>query len=157
MPPVARSSPRTKSTNLMRHKHKRWPTLTTKPRLKNPSRLPATLAKSGVASHCRQVASHRRGTGNCSLASPLSRQETILQRIGVEIPRATLANWMIKVGTLIQPIINLLRERLLEYDIVQIDETTVQVLKESGKSAQSKSYLRLQRGGDSTGQELVVQ
>jgi hypothetical protein len=65
----------------------------------------------------------------------------------VEIPRATLANWMIKAGGLIQPVINLLRDRLLEYDIVQMDETTVQVLKEPGKSAQSKSYLWLQRGG----------
>ena len=70
-----------------------------------------------------------------------------MQRIGVDIPRATLANWMIKAGTLIQPVINLLRDRLLEYDIVQMDETTVQVLKEPGKSAQSKSYLWLQRGG----------
>ena len=28
-------------------------------------------------------------------------------RIGVDIPRATLANWMIRSGTLIQPLINL--------------------------------------------------
>jgi hypothetical protein len=35
----------------------------------------------------------------------------------------------------------------VDYDIVQMDETTVQVLKEVGKTAQSKSYLWLQRGG----------
>ena len=80
-------------------------------------------------------------------ALPLYRQETILQRIGVELPRATLANWMIKAGHLIQPLINLLQERLLSYDIIQMDETTVQVLKEPGRKAQSKSYLWLQRGG----------
>jgi len=80
-------------------------------------------------------------------ALPLYRQETILQRIGVDIPRATLANWMIQAGDLIQPLINLMHERLLSYDIVQMDETTVQVLKESGKTAQSKSFLWLQRGG----------
>ncbi len=80
-------------------------------------------------------------------ALPLYRQETILQRIGVDIPRATLANWMIQAGHLIQPLINLLHERLLSYDIVQMDETTVQVLKEPGRKAQSKSYLWLQRGG----------
>jgi transposase len=44
-------------------------------------------------------------------------------------------------------VINLLDDRLLSHDIVQMDETTVQVLKESGKRAQSKSYLWLQRGG----------
>ncbi|MFB3078594.1 MAG: IS66 family transposase, partial [Lysobacterales bacterium] len=80
-------------------------------------------------------------------ALPLYRQETILQRIGVDLPRATLANWMIRAGTLVQPVINLLRDRLLDYDIVQMDESTVQVLKEPGKTAQSKSYLWLQRGG----------
>jgi len=80
-------------------------------------------------------------------ALPLYRQETILQRIGVDIPRATLANWMIQAGTLIQPLINLMQDRLLAYDIIQMDETTVQVLKEDGKVAQSKSYLWLQRGG----------
>ena len=80
-------------------------------------------------------------------ALPLYRQEVILQRIGVDIPRATLANWMIRVGHLVQPLINLLRDRLLAYDIVQMDETPVQVLKEPGRAAQSKSYLWLQRGG----------
>ncbi|HHJ81086.1 MAG TPA: IS66 family transposase [Candidatus Tenderia electrophaga] len=80
-------------------------------------------------------------------ALPLYRQETILQRIGVDIPRATLANWMIKVGTLIQPLINLLRDQLLIYDIIQMDESTVQVLNEPNKTAQSKSYLWVQRGG----------
>ena len=80
-------------------------------------------------------------------ALPLYRQEQILQRIGVDIPRATLANWMIQAGTLVQPLINLLRDQLLGYHVVQMDETTVQVLKEAGKAAQSKSYLWVQRGG----------
>ncbi len=80
-------------------------------------------------------------------ALPLYRQEKILQRIGVDLPRATLANWMIKTGQLIQPLINLLQDRLLGYDIVQMDETPVQVLNEAGKTAQSRSYLWVRRGG----------
>jgi len=80
-------------------------------------------------------------------ALPLYRQEKILQRIGVDISRATMANWMIKAGELIQPVINLMRDQLLNHDIVQMDETTVQVLNEDGKKAQSKSYLWVQRGG----------
>ena len=101
--------------------------------------IPKSLASPGLLAHIT--------VSKYQDALPLYRQETILQRIGVDIPRATLANWMIKAGILIQPVINLLRDRLLEYDIVQMDETTVQVLKEPGKSAQSKSYLWLQRGG----------
>jgi len=54
---------------------------------------------------------------------------------------------MIKAGCLVQPLINLMHDQLLSHDIIQMDETTVQVLKESGKKAQSKSYLWLQRGG----------
>lgn len=82
-------------------------------------------------------------------ALPLYRQEGILARAGIDLPRATLANWMIKVGTLVQPLINLLRDKLLECGIVQMDETTVQVLKEDGKTAASKSYMWVQRGGPS--------
>jgi len=104
-----------------------------------PQPIPKSLASPGLLAHIT--------VSKYQDALPLYRQETILQRIGVEIPRATLANWMIKAGTLIQPLINLLRDQLLSYDIVQMDETTVQVLKEPNKSAQSKSYLWLQRGG----------
>ena len=78
---------------------------------------------------------------------PLYRQEAILQRIGVDIPRATLAGWMLKLGDLVLPLINLLRDTLLGYDVLQMDETTVQVLKEPDKSPTSKSYMWVQRGG----------
>jgi len=78
-------------------------------------------------------------------ALPLYRQEVVLNRIGTQLPRETLANGMIKAGHLIQPVINLLHDRLLACDIIQMDETPVQVLKEPDKSAQSTSYLWLQR------------
>ncbi len=70
-----------------------------------------------------------------------------MRRTGIDIPRASMANWMIKLGLLVQPLINLMREQIIAGDIIQMDETTVQVLKEPGKTAQSKSYLWLQRGG----------
>src|SRR5690606_24227310 len=72
---------------------------------------------------------------------------SILSRAGVDIPRATLAGWMFKLGDLVLPLINLLRDSLLGYDIVQMDETPVQVLKEDGRKATSKSYMWVQRGG----------
>jgi transposase len=104
-----------------------------------PQPIPKSLASPGLLAHI--VVSKYQD------ALPLYRQEAILQRIGVDLPRATLANWMIQAGNLIQPVINLLRDRLLAYDILQMDETPVQVLKEPGKTAQSDSYLWLQRGG----------
>jgi transposase len=101
--------------------------------------IPKSLASPGLLAHIT--------VSKYQDALPLYRQETILQRIGVDIPRATLANWMIRAGTLVQPLINLLQDRLLAYDIIQMDETTVQVLKEDGKAASSTSYLWLRRGG----------
>ena len=104
-----------------------------------PQPIPKSLASPGLLAHIT-VAKYQD-------ALPLYRQEKILQRIGVDIPRSTLANWMIKLGALIQPLINLMWERLVGEDIIQMDETTVQVLKEPGKTAQSKSYLWVCRGG----------
>jgi hypothetical protein len=89
-------------------------------------------------------------------ALPLYRQEQILIRIGIDLPRATLARWMVQVGTeLIQPLINLVRDQLLAYDILQMDETPVQVLKEPGKTAEPKSYLWVLRGGP-PGQPIIL-
>ena len=101
--------------------------------------IPKSMASPGLLAHIT--------VSKYQDALPLYRQEVILQRIGVDISRATLANWMIKAGCLVQPLINLMQDRLLSHDILQMDETTVQVLKETGKRAQSKSYLWLQRGG----------
>ena len=109
--------------------------------------IPKSLASPGLLAHI--------AVSKYQDALPLYRQETILRRIGVDLSRATLANWMIKTGALVQPIINLLRDHLLAYDILQMDETTVQVLKEPGKTAQSKSYLWLQKGGP-PGQPVVL-
>ena len=78
---------------------------------------------------------------------PLYRQEAIFQRLGVDIPRATFANWMIQCGQLIQPLINLLHDDLLTRDIILADETPLQVLKEPGRAAQTKSYLWCYRSG----------
>lgn len=80
-------------------------------------------------------------------ALPLYRQSNQFKRIGVNLPRATLANWMVRCGELIQPLINLLQEQVTGYPVQQIDETRVQVLKEPGKQATTQSYMWVQRGG----------
>lgn len=78
-------------------------------------------------------------------ALPLYRQSEMFKRIGIELDRANLANWMIKCGELVQPLINLLIERLHQQPCLHLDETTLQVLDEPGKSAQSKSYMWVMR------------
>lgn len=80
-------------------------------------------------------------------ALPLYRQEQILGRIGIDLSRATLASWMVRAGELLQPLVNLMREEILNSGFVQCDETRFQVLREPGKRAQSLSYVWVQRGG----------
>ena len=81
-------------------------------------------------------------------AQPLYRQSTQFERIGFEASRQTLARWMVRCGELVQPLINLLRDRLQESAYICMDETTVQVLKEPGRIAQSTSYLWVQQSGE---------
>ena len=72
---------------------------------------------------------------------PLYRIEKELARVGVDIQRTTLANWMIKTAELLSPIYQAMRRALLKEPVIHGDETTLQVLKEPDKKAQSKSYL----------------
>lgn len=74
-------------------------------------------------------------------ALPLYRQSEMFNRIGIDMNRTNLANWMVKCGTLVQPLINLLIEFLHQQPCLHLDETTLQVLDEPGKTAQSKSYM----------------
>ena len=83
-------------------------------------------------------------------ALPLYRQQAVLQRSGVEIPRNTLANWMIKAGELLQPLLNTMESQLLTYPVMHCDETIVQILKEPDKPATSKSYMWVRVGGPPT-------
>jgi transposase len=76
---------------------------------------------------------------------PLYRQAVLLGRFGgTELSRNTLAASVVRVGQAVQPVVNLLRDALLDSFIVHGDETEVQVLKEPGRRAQAKSYMWVQ-------------
>ena len=80
-------------------------------------------------------------------ALPLYRQEKIFGRIGVDLSRATMASWVIRMGDLVTPLLDYALGEIRNGDYVQADETPFQVLKEDGKRATSKSYLWALRGG----------
>ena len=101
--------------------------------------IPQSMASAGTLAHLAvsKYAEHL----------PLYRQEQILKRHGLDITRATLAQWMLDLGELVTPLVNLLQDHLLEGSLIQMDETPVQVLKEDGKPATSRSYMWVRRGG----------
>lgn len=61
---------------------------------------------------------------------PLYRQESMFQQYGIELSRKTMADWMMKCSELLQPLVDKLRETLLQQAVIQADETTLNVLKE---------------------------
>jgi transposase len=90
-------------------------------------------------------------------ALPFYRQEKIFGRLDIDIPRATMANWAIKVFEQCRPLMEFLRSEILSGPLVNIDETTVQVLKEPGRANTTQSYMWVFRGGPPDKPALVYQ
>lgn len=85
--------------------------------------------------------------GKYQLAMPLYRQSQYLSVLNLDISRATLAQWVIRCGDRVSPLIEQLRTLVNAGPVQQVDETTLQVLKEPDRRAQSKSQMWVQRGG----------
>lgn len=78
---------------------------------------------------------------------PLYRQEQQFRRAGTLLSRQTLANWVIAGASWLEHIYKALHAQLRAQDIAHADETEVQVLREAGRPAQSKSYMWLYASG----------
>jgi len=78
---------------------------------------------------------------------PLYRQEQHYARLGVALSRGVLSNWMIKGSEWLELIYGRLKQKLLEQEVLHADETTLQVLREPGRAAESQSYMWLYRSG----------
>lgn len=76
---------------------------------------------------------------------PLYRLEKIFERIGIDLSRAAMCNWVIKLQSRLNRLVKLLFSETRDGPLVGIDETIVQVLNEAGKSAISKSYMWVAR------------
>ena len=77
---------------------------------------------------------------------PLYRQEQDWNRQGIQLSRQTMSNWLLKATEdWLTPIYDAFRKILLTHKVLHADETTLQVLREPGKTAQSKSYMWLYR------------
>ena len=109
--------------------------------------LPKTNASAGLAAFIT-VSKYADGL-------PLYRLEGILARYRISVSRTAMACWMIKLGELVTPLINLFNDIQLGYDVLQMDETTVQVLKEDGRAAKDKSFMWVRRGGP-PGQSVIL-
>ena len=73
---------------------------------------------------------------------PLYRQAAMLEReAGLEIGRATLDGWVMRVGEMLDPVVAAMRQDLLRESYLQADETTVPVQMHDQRGANHQAYL----------------
>ena len=68
------------------------------------------------------------GVGKFSEHLPLYRQEDMLFRQGVNLPRSTLCRWVIEAAELLRPFYELLKSEILQSRVIHTDDTPVKVL-----------------------------
>lgn len=91
------------------------------------------------------------------MGSPLYRQEQEWGQNGILLSRQTMSNWLIKAcEDWLEPIYAELKHRLCAHEVLHADETTLQVLKEDGKPAQSKSYMWHYRTSGEATHQIVL-
>jgi len=91
------------------------------------------------------------------MASPLYRQEQEWKQNGILLSRQTMSNWLIKASNdWLEPIYEEMKRRLCKHDVLHGDETVLQVLKEPGKTAQSKSYMWLYRTSGEAKHQIIL-
>ncbi|MFL2101603.1 IS66 family transposase [Mycobacteroides abscessus] len=91
------------------------------------------------------------------LSVPFYRQEKEWENYGIALSRATMANWVIKASNQwLKPIFDLLHQQLLHSRAIHVDETTMQVLKEPGKKATTKSYMWLYQSSKDSPEQIAL-
>ena len=89
--------------------------------------------------------------------SPLYRLQQEFERQGLKLSRQTMANWLLNISEKwLRPVYDVLREQLCRESVLHADETTLQVLKEPGRSSTSKSYMWLYRTSGCAKQAVVL-
>jgi len=74
-------------------------------------------------------------------------EKKFFTQFGIDLSRETLARWFIETSKALQPLINLMRDEVIDYDVASIDPTWIQVLDEPNRLPMQKSYWYCIRGG----------
>lgn len=116
--------------------------------------MPKPVIKGGIASP--ETVAHI-AVQKYVMASPLYRQAEEWKQNGILISRQTMSNWLIKAcDNWLLPIYEAMKQKLLQSQVLHADETTLQVIKEPGKTAQQKSYIWLYRTSGDAKQQIVI-
>jgi transposase len=80
-------------------------------------------------------------------AMPYYRLSRNFDALGIDISRATLCNWTMLAAEKCRIIYDMMFDLIRKSEIINMDETRVQVLHEDGKTAESLSYMWVMKGG----------
>jgi transposase len=72
---------------------------------------------------------------------PLHRLEGIFAREGIEVSKSTMCDWVAGAASRLEPLVDLLRERVLVSYVIQTDDTPITVLERAAKGGSRRSYL----------------
>lgn len=90
------------------------------------------------------------------MCAPFYRQEKSLEELGAPINRTTMASWAEQCYEMyFAPLYSFFHRQILKRQFIMMDETPIQVLKEPGKTPESKSYVWLLRTGDDGSPPIV--
>ena len=87
--------------------------------------------------------------------TPLYRQEQELKRKKIEISRGTMSNWLMNCARQLEPLYDLMLEKLRSQEMIHADETTLTVLEDKKESDRQKSYMWLIASGIYEEEKLV--
>lgn len=114
-----------------------------------PQIIPKSIAGPGLLAHIL--------TAKFTDHLPFYRQEKQFIRLGVEVSRTSMCKWAMQAASACRPLLNLLQDEAVAGSYLNIDETTLQVLKESGRDPTTKSYMWIFRRGDPDRPVLLYQ
>lgn len=108
--------------------------------------VPAKVLPHSIATHSlvAQIMYQKFGMG-----APFARQERDFYQMGLEISRANMAHWTIRCSDeWLMPVYHRIHQILIQKcEILHMDETRIQVNKESGKKASSDSFMWVLQSG----------
>ena len=110
--------------------------------------IPATLVTASLLAHII--------VSKFADALPFYRQERIFSRLGIHLSRQNMCNWTIQASRACGKYLDLLRQKIREGPLINMDETSLQVLNEPDRPADSKSFMWVMVGTQNDGHRVAL-
>ena len=73
-------------------------------------------------------------------------EKQFASRYGINVSRKNMSRWVVDAAKPLMPLLNELKDSIIDHDIASMDATTLQVLNEPDRNPSTKSYAYCFRG-----------